>query len=578
MASTSWRQRVRSALVASAVCAATSAAAQDATLFLHGHIYTADPARPWAGALVVEGTRIAAVGTDKDLTRRWRTSARVVDLGGRTVIPGIIDSHMHLLFGALEIAGFNLSTPKRSVTPADPEALVAAVRAFAAAHTSERFLIGRSDFSSEQPTAPTFALLDRAVSDRPVIVHNSTEHSLWLNSKALELAGITDQPVGDAEEERYVVRDASGRPTGLLLEAAQELANRAVVRALSTEEKLALLRDGARYLNQFGITSVVNATGDLAEVELYGLLRDRGELTVRTRTAFGAVAVPHRLTPQFLADLETARTRYHDEWVSANLVKFFADGSSGMYPPLVYRATAYRALVEDLDRRGFQLMTHAERKDTVHLALDAYENAARVNGPRDRRSRIEHDFVISDEDAVRQGALAVIAGVQPAFCCSDVGTSFDPTDPTASDRWRTLLSAHATLSMGSDWPCMWPPDPFVNMQQAVTRQIWRSPDTGVVETAPFDGANQGGAVMQSGKVYIPEERITIHEAVDGYTRGAAFASFFDDRVGVLKPGMLADLAVLSQDIFAAPAAEIGRTRALLTMVGGRIVYEEASPH
>ena len=464
------------------------------------------------------------------------------------------------------------------MTPAEPDAVVAAIQAFAKDHPADRVLIGRADFSSELPTAPTFALLDRAVADRPVIVHNSTEHSIWLNSKALELAGITDQPVSNPEEERYVLRDASGRPTGLLLEAAQELANRAVMRALSTDEKLALLRAGTRYLNQFGITSIVNATGDLAEIELYGQLRDRGELTVRTRTAFGAVAVPHRLTPQFLADIEAARTRFHDEWVSANVVKFFADGSSGMYPPLVYRAGDYRALVAELDRRGFQLMTHAERKDSVHLALDAYENAARSNGPRDRRSRIEHDFVISDEDAARQGALGVIAGVQPAFCCSDVGTSFDPGDPTASDRWRTLLSAHATLALGSDWPCMWPPDPFVNMQQAVTRQIWRSPDTAAIETAPFDGANQAGAVPQTGRIYIPEERISVREAIDGYTRGAAYASFLDDRVGVLRPGMLADLAVLSQDLFAVPATDIGRTHATLTMVGGRIVYEESPAH
>ncbi len=569
---------IRGGIIALGLCAAVSATAQDTTLFVHGHIYTADPSRPWAEALAVSGARIAAVGSDKELTRRWRSGAHVIDLKGRTVIPGIIDAHMHLLFGALEIAGFNLSNPEHSVTPADPAALIATIQAFATAHPTDRILVGRADFSSQQPTAPTFALLDQAVSDRPVIVHNSTEHSLWLNSKALALAGITDQPVSDPGEERYVIRDASGRPTGLLLEAAQELGNRAVLSAFSTEEKLALIRGAARYLNQFGITSIVNATGNLTEIELYGLLRDRGELTVRTRTAFGAVAVPQRLTPQLLADLETARTRFHDEWVSANLVKFFVDGSSGMYPPLVYRAADYIALVEELDRRGFQLMAHAERKDSVHLALDAYAQALRVNGPRDRRSRIEHDFVISDEDAVRQGALAVITGAQPAFCCSDVGTNFDPGDPTASDRWRTLLSANATLAFSSDWPCMWPPDPYVNMQQAVTRQIWRSPDTAVIETAAFDGANQGGAVAQPGKIYFPEERITIGEAVDAYTRGAAFASFYDDHVGTLKPGMLADLAVLSQNIFAVPAAEIGRTHATLTMVGGRIVHEERAAH
>ena len=576
MTRTSIGWRIRQVVLALGMAIALPAAAEERTLFVHGHIYTADPAKPWAQALAVDGARIAAVGSDKELLGRWANKSRVVDLEGRTVIPGIIDAHMHLLFGALEIAGFNLSTPERSVTPAQPDALVAAIRAYAQTHPGARLLVGRADFSSEMPAAPTRALLDQAVPDRPVIVHNSTEHSLWVNGRALELAGITDEPVVDLDEERYVLRDASGHPTGLLLEAAQELINRAVMRELSVDEKLALLREATRYLNRFGITSIVNATGDLAEIELYSRLRERGELTVRTRTAFGAVAVQHRLTPRFLADLETARTRYHDEWVSANAVKFFADGSSGMYPPLVYRAADYRALVLELDKRGFQVMTHAERRDSIHMVLDAYESAVRANGPRDRRLRIEHDFVVSDEDAAREGRLPVMAGAQPAFCCSDVGTSYDPSDPTPSDRWRTLLSAGATLAFSSDWPCMWPPDPFVNMQQAVTRQIWRSPDTAGIETAPFDGANQGGAVAQPGKIYFPEERITMTEAVDAYTRGAAYASFYDERVGSLRPGKLADLAVLSQDIFAVPPAEVGKTRVVLTMVGGQVVYDAAS--
>jgi predicted amidohydrolase YtcJ len=290
--------------------------------------------------------------------------------------------------------------------------------------------------------------------------------------------------------------------------------------------------------------------------------------------------VPHRLTPAFLEDLDTARRRYHDEWVSANVVKFFVDGSSGMYPPLVYRAAEYKALVVELDKRGYQLMSHAERRDSIHLALDAYEDAIRTNGPRDRRLRIEHDFVISDADAARQARLGVIAGVQPAFCCSDVGTSFDPNDPTPSDRWHTLLSDGAELAMSTDWPCMWPPDPFVNIQQAVTRQIWRSPDTAGIETAPFDGAQQAGAVPQLGRVYYPEERIGVREAVNAYTSGAAHASFFNGRVGALTKGSYADLVVLSQDLFTVPAADIGKTRALLTLVGGRIVYdaEAASPY
>ncbi len=553
--------------------AATAPACRADTLFVGGHIYTADPGRPWAEALLVSGTRIAGVGSDRDLRSRRRPGTRVVDLKGKTVVPGLIDAHLHFLFGSLEIAGFNLSAPEHSLTPDRPEELVAAISAYAKSHPAERILIGRADFSSAPPAAPTHELLDRAVADRPLVIHNTTEHALWLNAKALELAGITDEPVADPVEERYVIRDASGHPSGVLLEAAQELIERALLRDMPTERKLELLRAGAAYLNGFGITSLVSATGDLAELELYGTLRDRGELTVRTRMAFGAVAVPHKLTPQFLADLETARTRYHDDWVSANLVKFFADGSTGVAPPLVYVPSEYKALVRELDRRGFQLMTHAQRGDSVTLILDAYQDAIRVNGPRDRRLRIEHDFVVNDADAARFARLAVIAGVQPAFCCSEIGTNYDPKDPTPADRWHTLLASGVVLAFGSDWPCLWPPDPFVNIQQAVTRQIWRSPDTAGIETEPLDGARQGGAVPVPGKRYTPQEAIGVQDSVDAYTRGAAYAAFADDHVGSLTPGKYADIVVLSQDVFSVPAQEIGNTRVLLTMVGGKVVFE-----
>jgi hypothetical protein len=361
----------------------------------------------------------------------------------------------------------------------------------------------------------------------------------------------------------------------VLLEAAQETMERAVLATLTTEEKLALLQGGMHYLNTFGITSIVNATGDLAEIELYGTLRDRGALSVRTKTAFGAVAVPHHLTPRLLADLETARSRFHDEWVSANLVKFFADGSTGLAPPLVYRASEYKALVAELDKRGFQIMTHAQRGDSTHLILDAYDAAIRQNGPRDRRFRIEHDFVISDADLARYPALHVIGGIQPAFCCSELGTNYDPSDPTPADRWNSLLTAGVVLAFSTDWPCMWPPDPFVNIQQAVTRQVWKSEDTAVIETEPFDGAHQGGAKPLPGRYFHPDERIGVRESVDAYTRFAAYAEFAEDRVGMLSPGKLADLAVLSQDIFAVKPEQIEATHAILTMLGGRVVFGDA---
>jgi len=561
----------RIAAAACLLCAARAYPA-DTTLLIHGHIYTADPARPWAQALALRGARIEAVGSDREVLAHRQPHAHLIDLKGRTVVPGLIDSHTHMLFAAMEIHGFNLSNPDHSITPDHPDELTAAIRTFAAAHADERLLIGRADFNTAPPAIPGRALLDAAVSDRPLIIHDMTEHALWVNTRALELAGITDEPVANAEEERGIIRDASGHPGGLLLEAGQEVMERAVLAQYSTEEKLAMLRAAAQYLNRLGITSVVNATGDLKEIELYAALRDRGQLTVRTRTAFGAVAVPHRLTPQFLADLDAARSRYHDEWVSANLVKFFADGSSGFIPPLVYTPADYRALVLELDRRGYQLMTHAERGDSVHMVLDAYENAIRTNGPRDRRLRIEHNFLVTDGDLPRYAQLQVIASAQPLFCCSEIGTGYDPADPTPADRWHSLLGSGAVVVFGSDWPCAWPPDPFVNVQQAVTRQIWQSADTANIAGLPVDGAHQGGSVP-TGKIYVPGERITVREAIDAYTRSAAYAAFSEDHVGTLIPGKDADLVVLSQDVFSVDALDISNTRALLTMVGGKVVFE-----
>ena len=332
-----------------------------------------------------------------------------------------------------------------------------------------------------------------------------------------------------------------------------------------------MLQVATRELNRYGITSVVNATGDFAEIKLYAALRDRGALTVRTRTAFGAVATPHRLDPQFLADLDEARTTYHDEWVSANLVKFFADGFTGLLAPLVYRADQFTTLVVDLDRRGYQLMTHATRFDTVHMVLDAYEQAERSNGPRDRRLRIEHSSSVRDADFPRYAALSVINVTSPAFCCGESGTNSDPKEPTPSDQWQTFLKDGVAVGFSSDWPCAWPPNAFIGMQEATTREIWRSADTADIIDLPLDGAAMAGA-RPTGKFYTPEQRVSVRQAVDAYTRGSAYAAFADRQVGTLEVGKLADLAVLSQDIFSVPPKAIGKTSVVMTMVGGRIVY------
>jgi predicted amidohydrolase YtcJ len=541
------------------------------TLLIHGHIYTGNPKAPWAQALAITGTQIEAVGTDQEILRRQQAKTEVIDLHGQTVIPGISDSHTHMWFGAMELHGFNLSTPESSTTPDNPDAIVAKIKAFAADHPNDNVLIGRADFGTVPPAVPTHELLDRAVSDRPVIIHNTSEHALWVNAKALAFAGITDQPVADPAEERNVIRDASGHPSGLLLEAAMELVERAVFAALSRDEKLALLRDASHYLNTFGITSVVNATGSLPEIELYAALRDRGELTVRTRNSFGAVAVNHHLTSQFLADLEKARSQYHDDWVSANLVKFFTDGGSGMIPPLTYEPAEYKKLVMELDKRGYQIMTHALRGDSAHMVLDTYEEVEKANGPRDRRLRIEHAEIFPTEDLPRFAKLSVVVSTQPSFCCSDIGSNFDPQDKTPTDRWRSLEQSGATLAFGSDWPCTWPPDPFVGMQQVIRRTVWHSAAASAMVGGVFDGGGQGGAVPTLSS-YVPEESVTVEQAVNAYSLGSAYARFSENQLGTLVPGKEADLAVLSQNIFSAPAGEIAKTHAVMTMVGGKVVF------
>jgi predicted amidohydrolase YtcJ len=541
------------------------------TLLIHGHFYTGNPQSPWAQALSISGARIDAVGTDAAVLRHRAAHTQVIDLHGQTVIPGIVDSHAHMLYGAYALHGMNLSTPQFSITPDKPELLVERLKVYAAAHPHDAVLFGRADFSTVPPTTPTHALLDRAVADRPVVIHNTSEHALWLNSAALQMAGITDRPVADRDEERGVIRDASGHPSGVLLEAGMQLAARAVAARVPVEERLTMMQAATHYLNSLGITSVVNATGDLAEIELYAALRDRGLLTVRTRTSFGSVAVQHHLTPQFLADLEQARQLYHDEWVSANLVKFFADGSTGLIPPLVYDAHDYEALVMELDSRGYQIMTHALRADSVHMVLDTYERVEQAHGARDRRLRIEHADLVDASDLPRFAKLSVIADMQPSFCCGDDGGNYDPADNVPSDRWHSLQQSGAVLAFSSDWPCTWPPDPFVSIQETATRQVWKSADTANVAGQPLDGAGQGGAAI-SGASYVPEERISVADAVRAYTQGSAYAAFSDDRVGTLEVGKLADLAVLSQDIFSVPPDTIGKTRVVTTLVGGKIVY------
>ncbi len=459
----------------------------------------------------------------------------------------------------MALHGFNLSTPGFNISSKAPDLLLAKIKDYAARHPKDQVVFGRAQFitdfsasgdSFKKPTV-THELLDRAVPDRPLVIHDTSEHALWVNQKTLDLAHITDAPFPDKSIEGNILRDAQGHRTGVVMEGAMEIVEQALPDP-PLEVKFQWLQEAMRYLNRFGVTSATMATGSLADIELYGKMRDRGLLTVRTRTAFGAVAVNHHLTPQFLADLDKARTGYHDAWVSANLVKFFSDG---LTDPPVYKPEEFQKLVLELDKRGYQLMTHSIGVDSARMVLDGYQAAEKINGARDRRFRMEHADYLSPEDIPRFHQLSVIASMQPSFCCNggELGR-------TKIDTWNSLLKAGAMVTFSSDWPCTWPPDPLAAIQETATREVLR-------EITPH------GPVGDI-KYDQPGERLTVEQSVLAYTRDAAFANFAEKTSGTLETGKFADLAVLSRDIFTAKPDDIGKTHVTMTMVGGKIVFKQ----
>ena len=544
------------ALALGMVAGATTAHASDLVL-TNGRIYTAAGGQ-WAQAIAITGGTIEKVGSNVEVLKTKTATTRVVDLKGKMVVPGFTDDHTHIWFGSLALDGFNFSTENEEITPEKNRAVfIARIKAYAKAHPAYAVLIGRADFGRgtgakwDLPAADK-AILDEASPDRPLVVHNTSEHALWVNSKALALAGIGDKPLPDPVEEKYVVRDAAGHPTGVLNEAAQEVMERALP-PMPIEEKDRILRVGLHYMNSFGITSAAILTGGLDDLKAFDALRKRGELTVRVRQGFAAVAVNHHLTPAFLADLETARATWHDDWISANLVKFFMDG----YPTApLYTPEQYTTIIAELDKRGFSVTSHALTPAGAKMALDGYQAVEQANGPRDRRFRVEHGDSLYAADLPRFARLGVVVSSQPAFCC---GGADSEAVEVPGNPWNSLLKSGAKLVFSSDWPCSWPPSPLAGIQQAVERRQYNIDNaSGSRDGLPNDGH--------------PEEAVTAEQALLAYTRTAAWANGTEGKLGTLEAGKLADLVVLSRDILAIPADQIGKTNVEATVVGGRVVY------
>jgi predicted amidohydrolase YtcJ len=533
-------------------------------IVLHGRVYTENGKQPWAQAVAIRGSKIVAVGDDTTIEKRRGMGTKVVNAGGKLVLPGFVDCHIHFLAGSLSLGRANLEDSK------DIPEIQKRLRDYAAEHPGDDWILGHgwnyAMFGSE--TLPDKKYLDELFPNRPVWLVGYDGHTAWANSKALALAGITrDTP---NPPNGVIVRDPqSGEATGVLKEAAQRLVSK-VIPEPTRVEKLLALRAGMKWANENGITRVHSAGGDFPILDLYEEMRHRGDLSLRMYIAY--FLDPPQLQPKDLDAIEAAHKKFHDDWIDTGAVKFMVDGvveshTAAMLEPYsddpsvkgkpFWEPENYNAAVVELDNRGLQLFTHAIGDYGVRMALDAYENAEERNHKHDGRPRIEHIETVTAADIPRFGKLGVIASMQPLHSYPDSDTlnvwarNAGPDRASRAWAWKSIADGGGHLAFGSDWPVV-TLNPWKGIQTAVTRQT-------------AEGTPAGG--------FVPEQRLTVEQAVEAYTLGAAFAGRREKTEGSIEEGKLADLIILSQNIFDINPHKIGATKVVTTILGGKIVYE-----
>lgn len=524
---------------------------------VNARVWTADPAAPWAEAIAVSGEEIAAVGASDEI-RRLAAGVTPVDAAGRLVVPGFIDTHVHFVVGGFRLASVQLRDASTR------EEFVSRIRAFAATVPAGTWITGGDwDHSLWGGELPSRQWIDAATPEHPAWINRLDGHMALANSAALKAAGVTRATEDVAGGE--IVRDSRGEPTGLLRDNAMGLVNR-VVPEPSEEMRDRALAAAMKYVAEQGVTSIHNM-GTWDDLATFARARRANALGTRI---YGVVP---------LADWErlrdvVARKEYGggdgrgDEWLRVGGLKGFVDGSLGSHTAAFHEpfddAPRDRGLLvntpEDLYRRisgadktGLHVMVHAIGDRANGLLLDIYDRVAGENGARDRRFRIEHSQHLATADIPRFAKLGVIPSMQPYHAIDDgrwaekyIGSRIRTTYA-----FRSLIDAGARLAFGSDWYVA-PPTPLEGIYAAVTRRT-------------LDDRNPGG--------WVPEEKITVEEALRAYTAGAAYASFEEERKGVLAAGRLADFVMLDRNLFDIAPEDIRNARVALTVVGGRKVVE-----
>ena len=540
---------------ASLLAACVRTPERPADLIVYGRVWTGDTARPWAAGVALRGDTIVAAGSTRDVNRFRGPSTRVLDGGDRSVLPGFGDSHTHFVDGGFQLMSVDL---RDADSPAE---FTRRIAEFARRLPKGRWITG-GNWDHENwlgAPLPRREWIDSVTPDNPVFVSRLDGHMGVANSLALRLAGITRSARAPAGGE--IIRDAAtGEVTGILKDNASDAIWRAIPSPTATETDSALVM-ALRHSAEFGVTTV-HVMGSWSDLAAFKRARDRKALTTRVY-AFVPLA-----TWRSLADTVRAQGR-GDDWLRWGGVKGFMDGSLGsttaaFFEPYRDAPTSRGLLVTDsatmlewilgADSAGLQVAVHAIGDRANARLLDFYAEAERVHGARDRRFRDEHTQHLRLADIPRFGQLGVIPAMQPYHSIDDGRWAWKRLDTLrlrGTYAFRSLLEARAPLAFGSDWTVA-PLSPVLGLYAAVTRRT-------------LDGKNPGG--------WFPEERVSLDQALRAYTAGVAYAGFMEDRTGVLRPGMRADIVLLDRDVFAMPAESLAVVRVQATIAGGRVVYE-----
>ena len=521
---------------------------------VNANVHTMSKIRRAARSIAVVGNRIVAIGSDADTKSMIGPGTKVIDAGGKLIVPGFNDAHVHFLETGAQLSAVDLRDAKT------PQEFVNRIKEFAAKQPKGRWILGGQwDHENWTPNdLPTAAMIDALTPDNPVFVNRLDGHMALANSLAIKLAGVnasTPEVSGG-----LIVRDAAGNPAGVFKDAAMGYIEKVIPDA-TFEQKLEYARAVTDYAASLGVTSVQDMSAG-TDVGVYQELLRQGNLKTRV----------YGCSP--LADYKRwTNTGLHYAFGSPMLrigcLKGFADGSLGSTTawffepyldapntsglPRAEVTSTMKQNIVDADKAGLQVNVHAIGDKANATILDFYENAEKLNGERDRRFRIEHAQHLRQEDVARFGKLKVVASMQPLHIIDDgrwAGKRLDDKRLKGTYAVRTLLDSGAVLAFGSDSPVA-SLNSIFGIYAAVTRRT-------------LDDKNPNG--------WIPEQKITVEEAVRGFTYGSAYAEFQENEKGTIEPGRLADFVILSDDIFTIDPVKIASVKVLTTIMDGKVVF------